>query len=345
MEKQREIWVDNVKVIACILVVLGHFFQSMTQANILSANDVYQWFNQTIYYFHVPLFFICSGYLYQKLSVVDDAYSWGRNIMKKLLVLGVPYFAFSFVTWALKTLFSSSVNNEIGGLGDTLMQKIATKNPAVVSLLTTQYRMREEIMGFSSNWFYQGQLKAAPEVSHRGILRIDSPLEWIDTSLLDIPEEEQTENGSRINQAEAQIAIRQLHDYIEKIGKDRILDERIDFGVISPYKAQVQYLRQLIRRDAFFRPLRELITIHTVDGFQGQERDVILISLVRANERGRIGFLNDLRRMNVAITRARMKLLILGDSATIARHQFYAALYDYIQQWGKITRIQPEKEE
>lgn len=234
---------------------------------------------------------------------------------------------------------------ERGGLGDTLMQKIATKNPAAVSLLTTQYRMREEIMGFSSNWFYQGQLKAAPEVSHRGILRIDSPLEWIDTSLLDIPEEEQTENGSRINQAEAQIAIRQLHDYIEKIGKERILDERIDFGVISPYKAQVQYLRQLIRRDAFFRPLRELITIHTVDGFQGQERDVILISLVRANERGRIGFLNDLRRMNVAITRARMKLLILGDSATITRHQFYAALYDYIQQWGKITRIQPEKEE
>ena len=136
---------------------------------------------------------------------------------------------------------------ERGGLDDTLMQKIATKNPAVVSLLTTQYRMREEIMGFSSNWFYQGQLKAAPEVSHRGILRIDSPLEWIDTSLLDIPEEEQTENGSRINQAEAQIAIRQLHDYIEKIGKERILDERIDFGVISPYKAQVQYLRQLIR--------------------------------------------------------------------------------------------------
>lgn len=233
---------------------------------------------------------------------------------------------------------------ERGGLGDTLMRKIATKNPAAVSMLTTQYRMREEIMGFSSNWFYQGQLKAAPEVSHRGILRIDSPLEWIDTALLDIPEEEQTENGSRINQAEAHLAISQLRDYIDKIGKERVLDERIDFGVISPYKAQVQYLRQLIRRDAFFRPLREQITIHTVDGFQGQERDVILISLVRTNEQGRIGFLNDLRRMNVAITRARMKLLILGDSATIARHPFYAALYDYIQQWGKITRIQPETE-
>ena len=118
--KQREIWVDNVKVIACILVVLGHFFQSMTQANVLSANDLYQWFNQTIYYFHVPLFFICSGYLYQKLSVVNDVHSWGRNVLKKLLVLGIPYFTFSLATWVLKTLFSSSVNSEIGGLGDTL---------------------------------------------------------------------------------------------------------------------------------------------------------------------------------------------------------------------------------
>lgn len=120
MEKQREIWVDNVKVIACILVVLGHFFQSMTQANVLPANDVYQWFNQTIYYFHVPLFFICSGYLYQKLSVVNDVHSWGRNVLKKLFVLGIPYFTFSLATWVLKTLFSSSVNSEIGGLGDTL---------------------------------------------------------------------------------------------------------------------------------------------------------------------------------------------------------------------------------
>lgn len=117
MEKQREIWVDNVKVIACILVVLGHFFQS---TNVLPANDVYQWFNQTIYYFHVPLFFICSGYLYQKLSVVNDVHSWGRNVLKKLLVLGIPYFTFSLATWVLKTLFSSSVNSEIGGLGDTL---------------------------------------------------------------------------------------------------------------------------------------------------------------------------------------------------------------------------------
>ena len=118
--KQREIWIDNVKVIACILVVLGHFFQSMTQANVLPANDLYQWFIKTIYYFHVPLFFICSGYLYQKLSVVNDAHSWKRNVLKKLLVLGIPYFTFSLATWVLKTLFSSSVNNQIGGLDDTL---------------------------------------------------------------------------------------------------------------------------------------------------------------------------------------------------------------------------------
>ena len=104
------------------------------------------------------------------------------------------------------------------------------------------------------------------------------------------------------------------------------MEERIDVGLISPYKAQVQYLRQLIKRDAFFKPYRHLITINTVDGFQGQERDVILISLVRANEDGQIGFLNDLRRMNVAITRARMKLIILGDASTLTKHPFYKKL-------------------
>lgn len=118
--KQREIWVDNVKAIACVLVVLGHFFQSMTKANILPPNDLYRWFNQTIYYFHVPLFFICSGYLYQKLSKVNDAHSWLRNIWKKVISLGIPYFTFSFTTWVLKTVFSSSTNDQIGGLFDTI---------------------------------------------------------------------------------------------------------------------------------------------------------------------------------------------------------------------------------
>ena len=115
--------------------------------------------------------------------------------------------------------------------------------------------------------------------------------------------------------------------YINRIVKQRILDERIDFGLISPYKAQVQYLRQLIRREPFFKPFRHLISVNTVDGFQGQERDVIVISIVRANEEGQIGFLYDLRRMNVAITRARMKLIIIGDQSTMTSHPFYRKLY------------------
>ena len=118
--KTREKWVDDVKVIACILVVLGHFFQSMTKANILSENDLYEWFNTTIYYFHVPLFFICSGYLYQKYSKVNSVGSWYRNVAKKVLALGVPYATFTTATWVLKKVFSSSVNDQIGGLGETL---------------------------------------------------------------------------------------------------------------------------------------------------------------------------------------------------------------------------------
>lgn len=120
MDKKRDYWVDNVKVVACILVVLGHFFQSMVKAGIIADNFFYQWFDTTIYYFHVPLFFICSGYLYQKYSRVDSVNSWCRNVLKKALALGVPYFTFSTITWVLKTVFSGSVNDQIGGLGSTL---------------------------------------------------------------------------------------------------------------------------------------------------------------------------------------------------------------------------------
>ena len=119
--RTKEKWVDDVKVIACILVVLGHFFQSMTKANILPENNLYKWFNTTIYYFHVPLFFICSGYLYQKYSRVNDLISWKKNVAKKALALGVPYVTFTTATWVLKTVFSGSVNDQVGGLGDTLL--------------------------------------------------------------------------------------------------------------------------------------------------------------------------------------------------------------------------------
>ena len=217
-----------------------------------------------------------------------------------------------------------------GGLDKTLMQHIVQNKPEVVSLLKIQYRMNDEIMRFSSDWFYHGALSSAPEVKYRSILDFDTPIVWVNTEDMDCNEEFVGESFGRINKAEANLSIEELKKYINKIGKERLLDERIDFGLISPYKAQVQYLRQLVKKDAFFKPFRHLITINTVDGFQGQERDVILISLVRANEDGQIGFLNDLRRMNVAITRAKMKLIILGDASTLTKHPFYKKLYEYI---------------
>lgn len=119
--RKREVWVDDVKVVACILVVLGHFFQSMTKAGIIPAGNLYEWFNTIIYYFHVPLFFICSGYLYQKYSKVNSFKSWKNNVLKKALALGVPYVTFSTATWVLKKVFSSNVNDQIGSFGDTLL--------------------------------------------------------------------------------------------------------------------------------------------------------------------------------------------------------------------------------
>lgn len=226
-----------------------------------------------------------------------------------------------------------------GGLDRTLMQKVAANKPEAVSLLKIQYRMHEDIMRFSSHWFYQDELKAAPEVSQRGILAYDTPVVWFDTADCDFEEDRLSESMSRINKQEAVLLVEQLQTYIEKITKERVLDESIDFGLISPYKSQVQYIRGLIKRNAFFKPFRKLITVHTVDGFQGQERDVIMISLVRANDQGNIGFLNDLRRMNVAITRARMKLIILGDASTLTKHTFYRKLYKYITAHGHVIQI------
>lgn len=238
-----------------------------------------------------------------------------------------------------------------GGLGRTLMEQVAARRPEAVRLLTVQYRMNETLMRFSSDWFYQGRLTAAPEVRHRSLLdQLDTPLEWIDTSsprdveaLLPSAEGEAVEalpetdsfyeetagtNYGRVNKAEARLTLAALHRYVERMGRDRLIAERIDFGVISPYRAQVQYLRSLIKRDATLRPLKRQITVNTVDAFQGQERDVVLVSLVRANEAGQIGFLADLRRMNVAMTRARCKLIILGSSATLCRHRFYGKLFE-----------------
>ena len=226
-----------------------------------------------------------------------------------------------------------------GGLGITLMERIVKNKPECVSLLQVQYRMNDEIMQFSSDYFYHGQMKSAPEVAHRLIHEGDAPILWLDTSTINIGPDEQFdfkeqfvgETFGRINKGEAHLAVSLLQIYFQRIGKQRVLDDRIDVGIISPYRAQVQYLKRLIKKRPFFKPFGHLISVNTVDGFQGQERDVILISMVRANGAGQIGFLHDLRRMNVAITRARMKLIIVGHVPTLTRHPFYKQLFDYTQ--------------
>lgn len=220
-----------------------------------------------------------------------------------------------------------------GGLGRTLMERIANNKPEVVTLLRIQYRMHEDIMRFSSDWFYHNLMIAAPEVQHRSILDLDLPMMWVTPPTAPEGTESEAESSgfSLSNPAEARLTLLTLQAYFELIGRQRILDERLDVGIISPYRAQVQLLRQLLRKSEFFKPYRRFISVNTVDGFQGQERDIIVISLVRSNDEGQIGFLRDLRRMNVAITRARMKVIILGDRATLTRHPFYRKLWQYIQ--------------
>lgn len=264
------------------------------------------------------------------------------------------------------------------GLGKTLMERIAENKPEVVTLLKIQYRMNDEIMRFSSDWFYGGKVESAPQIKYRSVLDYDHPITWIDTSNEenqitiegeDAPEDSAStssadsastssadsassssaasasnqnsdlnfkeqfvgESFGRINKAEAELTLLTLAEYFTKISKQRVLSESIDVGIISPYRAQVQYLKKLIKKYEFFKPYRRLISVNTVDGFQGQERDVILISLVRSNDEGQIGFLKDLRRMNVAMTRARMKLIILGNKDTMTKHPFYKKLWEYVE--------------
>lgn len=248
------------------------------------------------------------------------------------------------------------------GLGKTLMERIAENKPEIVTLLKIQYRMNDEIMRFSSDWFYGGKVESAPQIKYRSVLDYDHPITWIDTSNEenqitiegeDAPEDSASTSSSvsaanqnsdlnfkeqfvgesfgRINKAEAELTLLTLAEYFTKIGKQRVLSESIDVGIISPYRAQVQYLKKLIKKYEFFKPYRRLISVNTVDGFQGQERDVILISLVRSNDEGQIGFLKDLRRMNVAMTRARMKLIILGNKDTMTKHPFYKKLWEYVE--------------
>ncbi len=220
-----------------------------------------------------------------------------------------------------------SVEAERAGLSRSLMESVVDKCRSAVELLTVQYRMNEAIMRFSSDWFYGGRLQAAEEVKCRGILDFDSPVEWLDTSEMDFSEKYVSATGGRVNPDEGEFLLDSLEAYIKRIGEKRVEDENLDFAVISPYKAQVSWLRRNAKKRNVLRRLKGKIAINTIDGFQGQERDVVFISLVRSNDDGKIGFLSDLRRMNVAMTRARMKLVIIGSAATLTRHPFYEKLF------------------
>lgn len=225
-----------------------------------------------------------------------------------------------------------------GGLEHTLMERAAQRMPQCVTLLTTQYRMNKDIMEFPSQWFYHGLLKAAPEVAERLVSPIDTPLLFVDTSRLGFTERQNSRTLSRCNAEEARLLIHTLRDYIDTMSTKHIQDELVDFGIITPYRSQVRMLRRLIKMQHFFRHLRKQISIGTVDGFQGQERDVIIISMVRDNNMGQIGFLRDLRRMNVAMTRARMKLIIVGNAETLSRHRFYRAMIAYFEEKGCLVQ-------
>jgi ATP-dependent RNA/DNA helicase IGHMBP2 len=217
------------------------------------------------------------------------------------------------------------------GLAETLFEKGIKKLPAQSSMLQVQYRMHEDIMKFSSNYFYKDELVAHESVRAELLRPNQPPIEFIDSAGAGYTEEQDPETLSRLNKEEASLLIRLAEKLIEEIGLEDWLTQNITMGIITPYRAQVDYLHHLAESSPLLEPLHKLVTINTVDAFQGQERDVIAISFVRSNAKGEVGFLADIRRTNVAITRAKKKLIMIGDSATLGTHPFYVKLLEYVQ--------------
>jgi ATP-dependent RNA/DNA helicase IGHMBP2 len=218
------------------------------------------------------------------------------------------------------------------GLSTTLFEKGIQRNPHMANMLQVQYRMHQDIMEFSSGYFYKNQLVAHESVK-TGLLRANEfPVEFVDTAGCGYQEAQDPETLSRFNEEEAQLLIRQVERLAEDIEVQRWIDTAITMAIITPYRAQVDLLIKLAEGSAILQQLHHLISINTVDAFQGQERDVIAISFVRSNNDGEVGFLGDIRRTNVAMTRARKKLIMIGDSATLGSHPFYLELIDYVQQ-------------
>lgn len=217
------------------------------------------------------------------------------------------------------------------GLSKTLFEKGILKHPENATLLQVQYRMHESIMKFSSQYFYKDKLVAHASVKS-ALLRADQqPVIFIDTAGCGYTEAQDPETLSRYNQEEAHLLIHQIENLVEEIGAGAWMEEKLSLGIITPYRAQVDQLHKLAEASSILEPLHKLISINTVDAFQGQERDVIAISFVRSNEKAEVGFLGDIRRTNVAMTRARKKLIMVGDSATLGSHPFYERLLDYVQ--------------
>jgi ATP-dependent RNA/DNA helicase IGHMBP2 len=216
------------------------------------------------------------------------------------------------------------------GLDETLFEKAIRRNNAD-AMLREQYRMHDKIMEFSNGYFYKGQLVANENVKSWTTFTDDPPMEFIDTAGTGFFEQIEQETRSSLNKEEANLLFRHLDDYLQQLELHGGLEKIANIGIISPYKAQVSLLQDLFDEKYADSPdLSRKVAINTVDSFQGQERDIIYISMVRSNEKGEIGFLADTRRMNVAMTRARKKLVIIGDSATIGTNPFYEKFLDYI---------------
>ncbi|MEO0896138.1 MAG: AAA domain-containing protein [Bacteroidota bacterium] len=222
---------------------------------------------------------------------------------------------------------------EKGGLSETLFEKIISSKPEVAVMLEQQYRMNEKIMAFSGSKFYDNKLVADTTVKHHVVGPNFPPVEFVDTAGLGYNEKKNPESLSTGNKEEAQLVLRHLALMFNQIEKEvpNILENGFSVGIIAPYKEQVRIFKNKLATIPMLQPYASRITINTVDGFQGQERDVIYISLVRSNTKGEIGFLGDTRRMNVALTRARKKLVLVGDSATLGNHTFYQDFLTYTE--------------
>lgn len=216
------------------------------------------------------------------------------------------------------------------GLSTTLLEKCAALYPEAVVLLEEQYRMNEAIMDFSSKEFYDNRLKANESVANRLLFPGDIPLSFVDTAGCGFDEKQ--EGTSTANPEEAAFLFKHLHKLVGELKEHYSAENFPTIAVISPYKEQIRILNQLLSDSPELMVYADKIAVNTIDSFQGQERDVVYISLTRSNTEGEIGFLNDIRRMNVAMTRARKKLVMIGDSSTLAYAPFYADMISYTEQ-------------